>query len=603
MYWRPQQFLPPGLSRGAEFVAFKDLKQDKYLVGLLAESDDSELDFFTLDHESVCRDRKLILAGTAVRGQGHDFAATVCEMDFLHYVLLNVIRHLDSNEEKCGYSLLAVRVDTRRLDEQLEEFTKAESDSMDNLERMKSIAAGPPGTSRSIEGRGILGTLLAFSYMNEERRAENSLTSPFLQELQSVHTVREAASRLLQFLKDQANWIEDEIYRILTQRNVTVLERARLDQVLKERRLSTTEEFEPTDLVRLLTATHLLTVELGPAREGGTYHVTATLVECSSARKLWTEDRDRFVPVPGSLVTASGAFLFNTGPLAKLYTSAEATKVKLVHIDRHDPASMLRYREVFGGDTRELRGAAASFGYITGDADVPPPLVPKYLAWRIAYATMPIACPVTAAHGSVGTIWVGDNKTVKPDVKLTVYRNASKTTPSAGHSIQRPLATTASVTKRTQNAAEIVLSAPGVNYVWPDECTLVEGDFVVSVRGQTPLIAAVGIDFLGLDQNLAQALQIGNVLQRNRIDGERRDRMKAISDEVKQQLLDAGIAFIEAEGPDPATRMQDARRRGATHIVRGSCSFTKKRSEYELIMKLQRIDKEGVHAEVKVTVK
>jgi hypothetical protein len=305
-----------------------------------------------------------MVPASAVRGSGESLKEKVRAADFLAYCLLNVIQRLNSQHHGPDYVALAVHVDAKRLSEQVDALASDEKEALERVNEAMKLGAA---TRSSYEGRGLLGVIVTAGFIGADMAREQAFVGRFLQKFDSISDLKAKKEQLLVALREQASSLEDTVYRDLTQRGVTVLERRTIEKILEENQLSLSDDFKPTHTGDLLTATHLLVLELGQAQDGGNYHITATLADCRTGNTVWTDHRDR-APIQDESGFASAArFVVKTGPLAAISRGDNVNDQKLVHME-YEP--QLAFREVLQMNRQEISGSLAKIDQISGDGEV-----------------------------------------------------------------------------------------------------------------------------------------------------------------------------------------------------------------------------------------
>jgi len=501
---------------------------------------------------------------------------------------------------------VAVRVDTKRLTQEVEALEMEKMEALAQLREAKKVAAGP-AREESIHGGGeglggLLGVMMVAAFLDAERSEQAKVTKPFVDNLNSINDLRRETKKILDKLREQAVWIEDSVYRVLSQRGVTVLERRRIEEVLEERRLASAAEFRPRDFSDLLTATHLVVFELGkPQSSGSTCHLTASLIDCGTGQTLWSDNRDRMnIPVSSGLAT-TGRFLMGTGQLAVLSPPDGRQIFKLVHLE-HASGDRVRYRELLQMDTKEVDASKVKVTSVAKDGDVPSPMVPQYFAWKIAEATMPLALTVSPTSGATSKVPLGQSSRLRAGDLLHVYRRGGNDGTSATWE-RFPVA--AMVKTIGAQQAEINLGTGAVSHLWQEEGMLDDRDLVVPAGRAVPLVASLGVDVADTtrDQTVMLALGIKNPVQLDRALTELRGTLNGMSLELQQVLRSADLPLIDVNGNNEFHQRENAKRQGATHLVRWHAALTGTRLRYDIRMEVFPIDKEGEKTLVQSTLR
>jgi hypothetical protein len=599
-YWREPLYLPEVLVDAAEYVAFRETGLNDYTLGILADNNDVQASCFTVKNGFMTLERTNVSPGSAVFGPKEALCEAVLDIDFLDYCLLNVIQTLSMARDRPGYVAVAIQVDTRKLAADVSELQAAQWKSIQDLGEVKDIAAS---TRRGMQGEGLLGAILVTGFLAAEMAQESSLTAPYVEKLRSIEGVVEFKEKLLADLRRQAEWIEDDVRTTLTNCGVNVIERGRIREILAERQRTLSDLSQARQYRDLLTATHLLIVELGQARSGGTYHLTATLVDCKTGQAVWSSHRDRESIPKSSTLSVADRFVMNTGRLAILTRKDREGPAELVHVEQEDQSEgEITYREVLQQiPVRVSRKTVANLRPVNRDSDVPSPLVPQYVAWRIAEATMPIASAVTVRSENSATITSGEQNGLRLGEQLHVFRIA---TADAGQATRQQLPLTASVSKLGPHSAEVTMDSVGVSYLWAQDYAFDVGDLVLPVNRRLPIVASRSIEYKEPNYVVLQALGIDKEVEY----AYTRDRLyKTILDtshDVKQRLCAAGVPIIEASAGQTSYGRQYRDTRGATHVVSGQVTFsTTSRQVYEVTMELHPVQQESEKTIVRVKVR
>lgn len=413
-----------------QFISFRDPQSNARRLAVLkglwqragadADREPPALEILGLNETSEALPRARIQSGTARCGNGREFIENLSDADLLDYCLLNVVSLLKNG-----------RTDQDKFRPRLAIYVDVDS----------------AATSSSSFVLNVLGLTIR----HEASRPSNDQHN----------------------LSLMAKYMEDEVYAKLTKAGVSVLEREKIDLLVRELCLPqvlccrllqacgiSPGESEIGDLafaaalprpeqLRLAGATHILNVEVKPALSFGVYHLGVRLIKKQNQQVLWAEQGDRKYACPTELYFPQSGRLarvqFNHRiPVNSQSTSSGRSSVPashdlrggtaisdgLVMVEYQGPDGLL-YRPLFDKYVElATPDNVKSVVYVDDATQVRLVEQLRYITWRMAKSILPPAGVVidrssTGDAGNSAVVSIGTRMGIQKGDRLRLLRPAS----------------------------------------------------------------------------------------------------------------------------------------------------------------------------------
>ncbi|MCA9125190.1 MAG: hypothetical protein H6822_18460 [Planctomycetaceae bacterium] len=257
-FWKPHNFVRPGPGEDATFVTFKDLETDRQRVGFLLNVSEREVTFQPVAASIETVQRSRIESGTALKGNADRILADP-GADFLDVCILRLAQHLSFDEAAPGWLTLAVDINVDDLEEEI-----ARS-------RVGGVSDTKVFDSNSLAGLA--------PYIGDTRTEPGRI------------------------LRRYATYLQDEVGSRLSRLGIPVVEREELNQIIAERDLADTRSFEPRDYAGLVSASHVVMIDVDRPRNGGDFRLSVRLVTADTGNKIFEDNGDigrKRASIPGA---------------------------------------------------------------------------------------------------------------------------------------------------------------------------------------------------------------------------------------------------------------------------------------------------------------
>lgn len=515
-HWKVHKFVPPSPNDVADFVVFRDLTANATRVGFFVGASDDDLRYQPIGKavETVLRSR--IQSGSAVRGSGERVVPALNIADFLDFCVLSIAQKMQSQPNDPGLVCVALQMNVKALEDALRELTDRAKENRDEKKRVPQ--------SRSWEGTGVLGVTLAFLGILMDRADTNNALDEWDRRREAIELLRRAPK-----------YLEDELYAKLVKIGLPIVERENLAELLNESDLAKRPGFEARNYGRMLCATHMVIVEVKQPVRGGEYHISVRLDDVNTGKVIWAEEGDR-IRRPAAAVNN---FFLDAGRVVqvKLADAALPNFVPvedppiipvgpslqkgiaiphLICVEDSTDDQMVLCRTLFTKETRSFpKIAFRELKPVDGVKDVPREHLLRYVAWRIARNTLPLAGRATSVANDRATISLGKATGIKPGDKLRVLRVVSASSSSDKSQVQNIagsetlLPTDLSVAEVYDKYSTAVVGSSGLEEWWPESVSLNSRDLVIANAYAQLVLEVQPLALVPPTPAIFKALQLG----------------------------------------------------------------------------------------------
>lgn len=531
-YWKPQRFFTIDDDSNHRLVTFQDATAKNHRVAFFSNAKNDSLEYQAFSKTTATVQRAQLIPGTVRIGNGAEIKSILQHGEFIDYCLLNIAQKCETKDR--AQRLLMIKV--------LSELGKNET-----VNYVSEISS-------------------AFGF-------QNSKAVP---------------------ISDLCSYIEDGAVAKLTSLGLRVIERERIGELLAERKLledkmklvvselgigkspdgwslSSNLRFErvPSEFgrdnfkyQRLLTATHLVLLEIKPPIEGGLYHVSCRLIDVDSGEVAWSDDGEQ------NHVTPTNAHFTSDGRIARVtfkqppampssfrgvedppvipFPSMSNAKSFVVAVDKISPEGDVTYRPLFQRNRiivpKQLVTSIVDADYIEKADQVPTPERLRYVAYRILTNTLPPAGKINFVDGNQAVVNLGARHGVKTGDRLRVMRYSNPSTaksPASSPGSGYLLSTELVVTDTSDLTCKAFKEVSGTENYWTGDSEIVSDDLAIVKFHQRPRIFVPIPAFEPPQQKLAVQMNYDNPLRAQRL----RDQALEAAREVVSTVTQAFDQF------------------------------------------------------------
>jgi TolB-like protein len=545
-----------------DHVVFYDLRRQAYVVGMYDGHDDGRLYYQGFDPDVIELPVERIQAGSAVWGRPRDVFQVTGNVGFFEYAVLSIVNELSNalQEAEFPYISLVVHANVDAPD-----FSR-------EVTHLQSCLAKSEDDDIQLGGMSFNPDQL---WSQEEA-----------QRLSRHETQR---TQLTAF----AHEIEDFLITRFTKAGVPVLERQRLQTILQERGLASTEPFDsnPQSYGKLACCSHVVLIDVASSSKGNDYRLAARLVDANSGRILWSdvseEPLDPKIPQDKYLLSSGRLAVINQRAgeyrakqeLSLLIDPPGAGDFKLVteRVAFIETASVapghFAVRDLFSRRIYYVpreKFDTSKCGPVRSIEDVPMSNLLRYVAWSIASSVAPSSGRVVRVGENDADISIQRAKQfLKPGDTLRAVRmdtsGVEHTFPGQERdysSYERPLPFQLTVQQLGESMVHAQIRDATLKVLWSESESLQAGDIAYRPRTTPPLLAVLEPEFINAPDDEQFKLKTRFSARAQRIADNTRQVADQLVTGMRKGMIELGFSVVEP------TRESDAKAAGVTHLIR-----------------------------------